>query len=206
MEERKLSEKESLELISQMIQQTKKDSAIGSGELFLMWGYLCFFCSLATWAMVVFGGAGHDWLYWLMGALGLVAFAIVGRRCKKYQNMPATYASKSIAIIWTCFFVLFASYGFFCFWNWEHAECWAGMLLLGLLLPGIGTFCTGVVLKEKALMLCGGFGIGFGGSFLNYLCIHGGTSIAAHWPAMLVICAVVTLIIPGHILNRKSKK
>lgn len=36
MEEKKISEQESLELITRMINQTKKDLAVGNGDSFLM--------------------------------------------------------------------------------------------------------------------------------------------------------------------------
>lgn len=39
MEEKKLSERESLELISQMIHSTRKNLEVGSGNQFLYWGY-----------------------------------------------------------------------------------------------------------------------------------------------------------------------
>ena len=39
MEEKKLSEQESLELISQMIRSTRKNMEVGSGNQFLYWGY-----------------------------------------------------------------------------------------------------------------------------------------------------------------------
>ena len=41
MEEKKISEQESLELINQMIEQTRRDSTVGSGNTFLIWGYVC---------------------------------------------------------------------------------------------------------------------------------------------------------------------
>lgn len=37
MEEKKLSEQESLELISQMIRSTRKNMEVGSGNQFLYW-------------------------------------------------------------------------------------------------------------------------------------------------------------------------
>ena len=40
MEERKLNEKESLELITRMIRNTKHNLEIGDGNIFLFWGYL----------------------------------------------------------------------------------------------------------------------------------------------------------------------
>lgn len=47
MEERKLNEKESLELIAQMIQNTKNRLETNCGMPFLFWGYTTLFVSLA---------------------------------------------------------------------------------------------------------------------------------------------------------------
>ncbi len=51
MEDRKLNEKESLELITQMIRNTRRNLDAGSGNMFLLWGYvwmpvveICFYC------------------------------------------------------------------------------------------------------------------------------------------------------------------
>lgn len=38
MEDKKLNEKESLELIAQMIQNTRRNLDEGSGNMFLVWG------------------------------------------------------------------------------------------------------------------------------------------------------------------------
>ena len=46
MEERKLNEKESLELIAQMIQNTKNRMETNCGMPFLLWGYTTVFTSL----------------------------------------------------------------------------------------------------------------------------------------------------------------
>ncbi len=40
MEDRKLSEKESLELIARMIQNTRRNLDAGGGNMFLVWGYV----------------------------------------------------------------------------------------------------------------------------------------------------------------------
>ena len=40
MEERKLNEKESLELIAQMIQNSKKNLQVGRGNQFILWGWI----------------------------------------------------------------------------------------------------------------------------------------------------------------------
>lgn len=52
MEERKLNEKESLELIAQMIQNTKNRLETNCGMPFLFWGYTTLFVSLLIWYLV----------------------------------------------------------------------------------------------------------------------------------------------------------
>ena len=40
MEEKKLNERESLELITRMIQETKNKLEVGDGNVLLIWGYV----------------------------------------------------------------------------------------------------------------------------------------------------------------------
>ena len=56
MEERKLNEKESLELIAQMIQNTKNRLETNCGMPFLFWGYNTIFVSLLVWFLVELPG------------------------------------------------------------------------------------------------------------------------------------------------------
>lgn len=206
MEDKKITEQESLELISQMIQQTKKDSAIGSGDTFLIWGYLCVVCSLTVVAMAYFAGGGRwGWLYFSIPLLGFVVAGFNARRLKKKYNGPTTYSANSINSIWACLSGVFAAYAVWCLMDWSKAEGWSGMFLLGLLLPGIGTYSTGVILKEKVLQTCGMFGIIIGLGFLHNLCCVGPV-ITIKWPIIMAISLFITLVIPGHYLNYKSKK
>ena len=62
MEERKLNEKESLELIAQMIQNTKNRLETNCGMPFLFWGYTTLFVSLLIWFLVVTTG-NYYWQY-----------------------------------------------------------------------------------------------------------------------------------------------
>ena len=48
MEDRKLSEKESLELITRMIQNTRRNLDAGGGNMFLVWGYVGELVTLAV--------------------------------------------------------------------------------------------------------------------------------------------------------------
>ncbi len=52
MEEKKLTEKESLELISAMIARTKERYMLGDGNIMLLWGYLTVAVSVAIWILL----------------------------------------------------------------------------------------------------------------------------------------------------------
>ena len=54
MEEKILSEKESLELISKMISETKNKLERGGGNIFLLWGYLGVCVSLIVYGLLNF--------------------------------------------------------------------------------------------------------------------------------------------------------
>ena len=206
MEEKKLTEKESLELITLMINQTKKESAIGSGNIFLVWGYLCAFMSLSVVAMTfITRNGGWGWLYLVLPLLGFTVAGIVSGRMNRKYKAPGTYQSKSISAVWGCLSGIFASYAVFCLLSWGQLHVWTGMFLLGLLLPGIGTYCSGTILKEWSLQLCGLIGAITGVMFLKEICINGAV-IALKWPIVMAISMIITLVIPGHVLNYKAKK
>ena len=205
MEEKKLNEQESLELITQMINQTKKETAVGSGDIYLVWGYLCTFISLAVFALAFISKDGRwGWLYIAIPLVGLILSCIVSRHISKKYKGPKTYQAKSISSIWWCLAAVYAVYMIICFAFWNKPDCWKGMFLLGLLLPGLGSACIGVILKENVITVCGGLGASLGLLFLPQLCLGGG--IPMNWTILMAIAMIVSLVIPGHILNYKAKK
>jgi hypothetical protein len=53
-QDRQLNEKESLELIARMIQNTKQKMEEGSGTMFLIWGYITVIVTLLVWGIVFY--------------------------------------------------------------------------------------------------------------------------------------------------------
>ncbi len=67
MNDRVLNEKESLELIAQMIQNTKSRMTRNSGAPFLIWGYTTIIVSLLVWFLLKETGNYHwQWLWFLL--------------------------------------------------------------------------------------------------------------------------------------------
>ena len=71
MEDRKLNEKESLELITQMIQNTRRNLDAGGGNMFLLWGYVGVVVTLgvlAAWSLTE--NTVALWGFWAPGGSG----------------------------------------------------------------------------------------------------------------------------------------
>ena len=79
------------------------------------------------------------------------------------------------------------------------------MFLLGLLIPAIGTYCTGTILNEKILQRCAIVGMVCAAAFLGVLC-SGGFIITIEWTLIMAVSMIINLVIPGHVLNYKANK
>ena len=58
MEDRKLSEKESLDIITQMINSSKRNMKVGSGNVLLYWGYFTVLLSVVISSLKIIFGLG----------------------------------------------------------------------------------------------------------------------------------------------------
>lgn len=192
MEEKQLNEKESLELITQMIRNTQQRLEKDNGIPFLIWGYTTVIVSLIVWYMLTTTG-NHMWnFFWLtIPVIGLPLMFIFP---KKKAKTPKTYIDKIISYVWTvigisAFIPSLASSFIYSF----------PILFLVVVLISIGTTITGLIIKFRPLIISG-----FIGMFLSVIClILGNTS-----DSILVFAALFLLIqvIPGHILNWKGRK
>lgn len=71
MEDKKLNEQESLELITRMIQNSKRNLEVGSGNIFLLWGYLGAVVSLVIFGLVLLTkNHAWNWLWFLIPLVG----------------------------------------------------------------------------------------------------------------------------------------
>ena len=101
MEERKLNEKESLELIAQMIQNTKNRLETNCGMPFLFWGYTTLFVSLLIWFLVV-TTRNYYWQYlWFL--LPIIAGTGTYLSTRNQQPGIKTHLDKVINYIWLVF-------------------------------------------------------------------------------------------------------
>jgi hypothetical protein len=191
MEEKQLNEKESLELISQMISNSQRRLQKGNGKPFLIWGYVTIIVSILVWYL--FSTTGNPLWNYLWFLIPILGFPTMMASVKKQEKGMRTYIDKIIADVWIAFgiagFVVSISSIFF--WSFP-------VLFVILLLMGTGTAITGLIIKFKPIIVSG-----FAGIFLSFLCL-----IVKGYEAILLFAAIffIMMVIPGHILNYKSRK
>jgi hypothetical protein len=189
MEDRKINEKESLELIAQMIRNTQNKLAVGSGRPFLLFGYVSVAFALVIWFLLRTTGSGQWNSLWF--AIPLICWPVAARI---YRNITdrTTYVDRIIKYIWilTSFTIILACSFTFIFPRMES-------LFFTALLLGMSIALTGLVVRMPSVTIAG-----IAGMII---------SPAALWLQdenrllLLAVLFVLVFIVPGHLLNYKSK-
>ena len=169
MEDKKLNEKESLELITQMIQNTRQNLDTGSGNMFLVWGYVSVLVTLTVLAGVYFTkNPLWMWGFWGIPVMGyLLTFLLMRKR----QKMVKSYIDKILVQVWRMFglicmiFVLMAT----------DLERYEVILPMGAIVMSMGSIITGCIIRYTTFFIFPAMGLMWGmKSFFDAL--NSGTS------------------------------
>ena len=207
MEEKKLTEKESLELISAMIARTKERYMLGDGNIMLLWGYLTVAVSVTIWILLaVTHNPVWNWLWFLIWVIGGTVTPVMARR-KQQKFGVRTYSDKLSSRIWSAVGYSAIASTFFClgFMLFKGIDAWPMMFAFALVIVPFAEIVQGVVLDEKALMTGGALGLLAG--IFTLCCIAGRVPLYVIWFMPVFIAAFTCMmIIPGHILNHKARR
>lgn len=203
MEEKKFTEKESLELISQMIQATRKNLVKGQGNYFIIYGYTAVILSIIIYTLLYMAHTPWWWAGWFLMFLPVIILSF-----KEKRNTPTviTYTDSMVNKVWQ---VMGASFSLTMLvilaLSFIVGKCdFILMLPLCLLYASIGTAITGLVIREKCLLYTPLVGFVLAIYMLMSYTIN--NSAAILWNLYFGLSFVVMMIIPGHILNNKSEK
>ncbi len=205
MDDRKITEKESLELIASMIQNTKKRMKLGSGNVLLAWGYITTAVALVIGTGIYLtGNYNWGWLWFAIPVLGYPIHYILIRKASK-EALIKTSIDRFMSGIWTTLGIFFATMMATCliFTLYGHAPAWGAMYLIALPCCGFGTLASGTILQEKSLQIGGVFSMLIGGIFIICHICH--INIFIYDIFMFALCFALMMIIPGHIINNKIK-
>ena len=204
MEKAKMTEKESLELISQMIQSTKEKINPRSGNRFLIYGYMAVFISLTIFALSLFMQSGAWNMIWM---LMFVPQVYLYFKDKSGKSDVVTYTDRMILNTWfiigslfSLTFALIITIGIIFGYHVDYSI----MLPLSLLYTGIGTAITGVIIKEPGLIYTPLIGF----IFAIYMLISqsNGDASSIYWNLYFGFSMIAMMVIPGHILNNKAQR
>ena len=206
MEERKLTEKESLEIITSMIARTR-ERYIGDGRIMLMWGYLTVVLTAIIWTLT---GVTHNpvwnWLWFLLWIIGGTLTPIMDKKMqheKGFKNYSDTVTSRIWSIVG--FSAIVATAICLAFLLVGGIDAWSMMFAIALVIVPFAEIASGIVVKEKSLIIGGAIGLSAG--LFTMACIAGHVALYASWfMPLFILVWVVMMIIPGHIINYKAKK
>lgn len=203
MKENNFTEKESIELISKMIQQSKQNLQVGSGNMLLYYGYTSAIVSLATYLMCYFTSQMYWHNLWFILFIPMIYELFIQ---KKKEAHVITYTDKAIKNVWKVINSLFVLtvLTIFAMGLFTKVFVFIPMLPLSLLYVGIGTACMGIIMNEKSMTYFPIISFVISIYMLIDLLIYG--SFRLEWNLLGGFSFLLMLVIPGHILNYKSLK
>lgn len=207
MEEKNLNPKESMAIITEMIERSKTRRFLGDGNIMLLWGYVTVAVAALVWILLaVTHHPAVNWLWFLIWIIGGIATPRMARKSRVSAGV-STYADRICNVVWSvvgfsAIALTFLGLGFFLFGG---KDCWSAMLMLPLLTVAFAEIVQGAVIGEKSMLWGGGAGMLAG--LFTLCCIASGVPLKACWVIpMLIFAFAVMMIVPGHILNYKSRK
>ena len=204
MEEKKMTERESLELITAMITRTRQ-RYIGDGNILLMWGYLTMIVTALVWIMLITThNPAWNLLWFAIGIVGGIASPIL-RKKSDLKNGVKSYSDKITSQIWTTVGLASVVATLFCVgFAFKGLNPWAMMFTIPLIIVPMAEIAQGIIVKEKSLIVGGSIGLCVG--LFTFCCIVSNVRLLINWflPLFMVAFACM-MIIPGHIINRKAK-
>ena len=203
MKENTFSEQDSLELIAQMIRQSKKNLQVGSGNILLYYGYSALLLSVAIYLLVhLTDNPIWSALWFLM----FVPAIWIGINKKKSEVCVVTHMDKAINSTWCILGQLFffTTLGIAIFGYFTGNYNFALMLPLSLLYAGIGVAITGIITDFKWMVYTPL--IAFAVSTYMLVSMTTNTVVADWWNLLFGVSYLIMTIIPGHLLNHKIKE
>lgn len=183
------NERESLQLIREMIDKAKSD--LGAQAFYpILWGWIVLIASIGHFLLLQFTTVERPYLIWLIIVFGIIASVVKGYS-QRNSKTSSTYSSTIVGMVWGTFLVnYFILLPFIAEINYQ-----IGPLIL--LMVGGSIFLCGFILKFKPYYL--------GGVFTWIMAIVA-FMVAREFQLLASGAAVLFgLLIPGYILkNRKE--
>ena len=187
MEEKNITEQESLVIIQQMMNKTK-EQLFDNSNLFLLWGFAAFICTVTQYILIKTNIQNSEAVWIAMPIIAVIHIYIVIKQRSKIKVQ--TYNGNAISALWTAIGFAFISIVFF-------ASQKINILPTIILLYAIGTFVTGKIIDFKPLVI--------GGSICFLLSIVIAFIKDENHLLIMATAILISYIIPGFLLKKEYK-
>jgi hypothetical protein len=194
--EKEFTAAESLQLIDSMINRAK-DKFAEDGQMYLLWGWMVFICSLSQFILLHFYQYPYHYMVWMLSWI-LVIYQFWYFRKKKRKQKVRTYTDYIIAYVWITFSITIFLIGFL-IGRLTTGEYYSHINPIVLAMYGMPVFLSGIILRFRPL-ITGGIGCWV-------LCIL--TTFINNYDyqfLMIPLAMIIAWIIPGYLLRSRYKK
>jgi len=189
MQQENFSPKDSLQLIDSMISQAKNRFS-ENGFLYLLWGWLILVCSIGHFILLKLNWFKHPEIIWASCWLAVIFQVIYISKTKKKEKVK-TYSDEIINYIWisfgVCMFIMSFILG--------KSNVWDKVYSLFLMLYGVPTLLSGVVMQFKPLKI--------GGIICWVLALISAFLHPLYGLLLLAVAVAAAWIIPGYQMRKK---
>ncbi len=192
MEEKNLTQQESLELISKMIKETRTNMERDGGGIYLLWGYVWLIVSAAVYLLML--KTGDYRVQWLWFAIPLVGYPGMFILLRKREKRAVTFVGRVIGSVWITIGIAAGLLSLYMLVN--HLAF--PILFVMALLINIGVAISGLVIKFMPITIAGFIGI-----LLSFVLLM---VPGIHQIAVFGAFSIIMLIIPGHILAAAGQR
>ncbi len=210
MEQNKeMTAQESLAIIAETVNNSRKDIVQRSGKYMLVWGIALTIVSLLVFILwKTTGKEAWNYLWFAMPVIGLVPSILMKK--KEATRLPDNTVSRMLGGIWRAFGVFSVSIAVFAILYAKFGTSVFASLAVGislspmiLLLFGMAETVSGIAVKNRAIQVAG-YVTGVGGIILYY--ILGNMSEDGMETTLLFTLAGIVLALTGVILQIQNKE
>ena len=192
MEQQELSTRDSLQLIESMINKAQ-NRFNENGHLYLLWGWVILICSITSFVTIYFYGSGKMIMYVWMLTIPTVIYQMIYLARVKKKTAVRTYTDEINSYVWLVFVIMGFLVGII-IGRSGQPQLFNPLILM---LYGMPTFLSGVILKFKPLRIC---------AISCWVLALVSVLIPYQFSFLLLGLAVITTwIVPGYLLRSRFK-
>lgn len=212
MEEDRLNEQRSIEIISRMIADTRSQIDNHSGKYFLLWGYTTVVVTLFEYVVMTQGlPLILTWGWFALPIVGGIGTYVLNRATSHgVDKQPKSYLDRSVNAVWLTFgisylFIYIAALVY-------HSN----IFFLTAIVMGMGTVISGIICQHRVLTIAGITGMIVSlllparhiivERFISEKIVDSLSSYVIFSDFIIfALVFIIMMIIPGHILTKRAK-